>query len=97
MNIIPKLILTSKSLKVISKSVKKESHLKFIYSEKVTKFCKIFTLLCPTYVVPVKIKVNMLQNFVAFSENMNFMQYIRYKEQKMQNLAFLLKSVRACT
>ena len=44
---------------------------KFIYSEKATKFCEIFTLLL-YYVVPVKSKVKILQNFVAFSEDMNF-------------------------
>ena len=44
---------------------------KFIYSEKATKFCEIFTLLL-SYVVPVKSKVKILQNFVAFSESMNF-------------------------
>ena len=46
-------------------------HLKFIYSEKATKVCKIFTLLL-SYVVPVKSKVKILQNFVAFSGYMNF-------------------------
>ena len=44
---------------------------KFLYSEKATKFCKIFTLLL-SYVVPDKIKVKISQNFVAFSEYMNF-------------------------
>ena len=44
---------------------------KFIYSEKATKFGKISTLLLP-YVVPVKSKVEILQNFVAFLEYMNF-------------------------
>ena len=44
---------------------------KFIYSEKATKFCKIFTLFL-AYVVPVKSKVKISQNFVAFSEDMNF-------------------------
>ena len=44
---------------------------KFIYSEKATKFCKISTLLL-SYVVPVKSKVDISQNFVAFSEYMNF-------------------------
>ena len=43
---------------------------KFIYSEKATKFCEIFTLLL-SYVVPVKSKVKILQNFVALSEYMN--------------------------
>ena len=45
---------------------------KFIYSEKVPKFCEISTLLL-SYVVPVKSKVEISQNFVAFSEYMNFM------------------------
>ena len=44
---------------------------KFIYSEKATKFCEIFTLFW-SYVVPVKSKVKISQNFVAFSDYMNF-------------------------
>ena len=44
---------------------------KFIYSEKATKFCKISTLLL-SYVAPVKSKVEISQNFVALSEYMNF-------------------------
>ena len=44
---------------------------KFIYSKKATKFCEIFTLLL-SYVVPVKSKVKISQNFAAFSEYMNF-------------------------
>ena len=46
-------------------------YLKFIYSEKATKFCEISTLLL-SYVVPVKCKVDILKNFVAFSEYMSF-------------------------
>ena len=46
---------------------------KFIYSEKATKFCKIFSLLL-SYIVLVKSKVKILQNFVAFSEYMNFIK-----------------------
>ena len=46
-------------------------YIKFIYSEKATKFCEISTLLL-SYVVPVKSKVEISQNFVAFSEYMNF-------------------------
>ena len=45
--------------------------IKFIYSEKATKFCEISTLLF-SYVVPVKSKVEISQIFVAFSEYMNF-------------------------
>ena len=47
------------------------SMVKFIYSEKATKFCEIFTLLL-SYVVLVKSKVKISQNCVAFSEYMNF-------------------------
>ena len=45
--------------------------LKFIYSEKATKFCEIFPLLLTVCTV-VKSKGKILQNFVAFSEYMNF-------------------------
>ena len=45
--------------------------LKFIYSEKTTNFCEIFTLLL-SYVLAVKSKVKILQNFAAISEYMNF-------------------------
>ena len=45
--------------------------LKYIYSEKAKKFCKIFTLLLTVCTV-VKSKVKISQNFVAFSEYMNF-------------------------
>ena len=44
---------------------------KFIYSEKATKFCKIFPLLLTT-VDTVKSKGKISQNFVVFSEYMNF-------------------------
>ena len=44
---------------------------KYVYSEKATKFCEIFTL--PLSIVHTdKSKVEILQNFVAFSEYMNF-------------------------
>ena len=45
--------------------------LKFIYSEKATKFCEIFPLLLTVCTV-VQSKGKILQNFAAFSENMNF-------------------------
>ena len=54
-----------------------QSDIKFIYSEKATKFCEIFTLLL-SYVVPVKSKLKILQNFVAFSEYMNFKNKIKF-------------------
>ena len=44
---------------------------KFIYSEKATKFCEISTLLL-SYEVSVKRKVEISQNCVAFSKYMNF-------------------------
>ena len=55
--------------------------LKFIYSEKATKFCKIFTLLLSS-VAPVKSKVKILQNFEAFSEYMNFKNGEKYKSKQ---------------
>ena len=48
-----------------------EFSLKFIYSEKATKFCKISNLLLSVCTVD-ESKVKILQNFVAFSEYMNF-------------------------
>ena len=47
------------------------SQVKFVYSEWATKFCEIFTLPL-SYVVPVKSKVEIFQNFMAFSEYVNF-------------------------
>ena len=58
--------------------------LKFIYSEKATKFCEILLLLLTT-VHTVKSKVNISQNFVAFSEYMNFKKQIT-QEFFSQNL-----------
>ena len=56
--------------------ITKQQHLflelvKFIYSEKAKKFCEISTLLL-SYVMPVKSKLEISQNFVVFSEYMNF-------------------------
>jgi hypothetical protein len=48
------------------------SHLKFIYSEKATKFCEISTINLTT-VHTVKSKVEISQNFMAISEYMNYM------------------------
>ena len=45
--------------------------LKFVYFEKATKFCEISTLLLTT-VHTDKSKVEISQNFVAFSEYINF-------------------------
>ena len=48
---------------------------KFIYSEKATKFWEISTVDL-FYVVSVKSTVKILQNFVAFSEYLNFIRMI---------------------
>ena len=48
----------------------------FIYSEKATKFCEIFPLLLTVCTV-VKSKGKISQNFVAFSEYMNFTNSLR--------------------
>ena len=49
--------------------------LKFMYSEKATKFFEISTNYL-SYVLPVKWLVEILQNFVAFSEYMNLKKTI---------------------
>ena len=61
-----------------------------MYSEKATKFCEISTLLL-FYVVRVKSKVKISQNFVAFSENMNF-KYIFAHSIKIRT-NYLLKNI----
>ena len=50
--------------------------IKFIYSEKTTQFCEISTVDL-SYVLPVKSTLEILQNFVAFSEYLNFNLKIR--------------------
>ena len=52
--------------------------LKFTHSEKATKFFKISTLDL-SYVVPVKSTMQILKNFVAFSEYMNFTDHLLQK------------------
>ena len=56
--------------------------MKFIYSEKATKFCKISTFLL-SYVLQVKSKVEISQNLVAFSEYMNFKERVQLLEKAM--------------
>ena len=58
-------------LRSVSRGKVYKARLKFIYSEKARNFFEIFTLLL-SFVVPVKSKVKISQNFVAFSEYMNF-------------------------
>ena len=50
--------------------------IKFVYSKKTTKFCKISTLPLST-VHSDKNKVEISQNFVAFSEYMNFKRWLK--------------------
>ena len=64
-------VVSPSSYENVKEKVCFECGLKFIYSEKATNFCEIFTLLL-SYVVPVESKVKILQNFVAFLEYMNF-------------------------
>ena len=75
----------------LENNVLQNLELKFIYSEKATKFCEIFTLLLTT-VHTVKSKVKILQSFVAFSEYMNFTRIIPYFIEifdNCSNLAFM--------
>ena len=65
-------------------SRKKIDEVKFIYSEKATKFCEILTLHLTT-VHRVKSKVKISQNFVAFAEYMNF----TFKGGKISNSIFV--------
>ena len=66
--------------------------LKFIYSEKATKFYEIFILLLTT-VHTVKSKVKISQNFVAFSEYMNFMYKFLNKDQMLVKTKILTKNI----
>ena len=66
--------------------------LKFIYSEKATKFCEIFTLILTT-VHTVKSKVKILQNFVAFSEYTNFTTYCQIEGEDFVNICGLLRKL----
>ena len=58
-------------LELKSRIIKRALDKVHIPFERATKFCEIFTLLL-SYVVPVKSKVKVLQNFVAISEYLNF-------------------------
>ena len=53
---------------------------KFIFSEKATNFCEISTVDL-SYVVTVKSTVEISQNFVAFSEYMNFITSSKLSRQ----------------
>ena len=78
-------------------SSKYSLHVKFIYSEKATKFCEISTLLLTVCTV-VKSKVEISRNFVAFSEYMNFEKYgLRLFEQKVQHCVKNVRSIVFCS
>ena len=66
--------------------------LKFIYFEKATKFCEISTLevaVCST----VKSKAEIMQNFVALSEYMNFKRDFQFKSVRRDfQFMFLIAS-----
>ena len=59
------------------KGMDREFLLKFIYSEKARKFCEIPTLLLSVCTID-KSKVEILQNFVSFSEYTNFIRSYEY-------------------
>ena len=59
-----------------------DEKLKFIYSEKAMKFCVISNVNL-SYVVLVKSTVEILQNFVAFSEYVNFNKPRLMKKKKV--------------
>ena len=61
-------------------------YVKFIYSEKDIKFCEISTVLL-AYVV--KSKVEISQNFVAFSEYINFIYIGNKNNAKRRNISSL--------
>ena len=72
-------------------SLKYINTLKFIYSEKATKFCVIFTLILTT-VHTIKSKVKILQKFVAFSEYMNFKTYLPKNQNSKKNRQKFIKN-----
>ena len=62
-----------------------------MYSEKATKFCEISTVdLSSVHVVTIKSKVEILQNFCAFSEYKNFKNSISVFIKK-SNLKYLIR------
>ena len=64
-------LLTSPYSTEVEKVERHVEEVKFVYSEKATKFWEISTLLLST-VHTDKSKVEILENFVAFSEYINF-------------------------
>ena len=66
-----RIIKTESVKKINAVYITRSEHLKFINSEKATQFCEISNLLLTVCTV-VKNKMEILQNFVAFSEHMIF-------------------------
>ena len=56
---------------MFGESIQISTEVKFVYFGKATKFCEISTVDL-SYVVTVKSTVEISQNFVAFSEYINF-------------------------
>ena len=67
---------------------------KFIYSEKTTKFCEIFPLLLSA-IRTVKSKGKISQTFVAFSEYMNFTYRVNYPQFDTELLVVAVGDVRS--
>ena len=67
------------------------NEIKFVYSEKATKFCEISPLLLST-VHTDKSKVEISQNFVAFSKSMNFNANVTYHVGNSTIAVILLNS-----
>ena len=65
--------------------------MKFIYSEKATNFCEISTVDL-SYVVTVKSTVEISQNFVAFSEYMNFNKLSKFLTSFIHKISIPLVS-----
>jgi hypothetical protein len=65
--IVPSFVVLYLNEKFLSNSVNPVKHLKFIYSEKATKFCLLLSV-CTV----VKSKGKISRNFVAFLEFINF-------------------------
>ena len=77
-----------KQLQDSNQKTAEDLQVNFMYSEKAKKFCEMFTLLLTT-VHTVKSKVKIFQNFVAFSEYMNFKLHVFWEGHKIwRNLSW---------
>ena len=66
------------------------SLVKLMYSEKVTKFCEISILLL-TDITKDKSKVEISQNFVAFSEYMNFSRELESEAESFRKSKVIMQ------